>query len=438
MSKLFAINNKRKVTKFIGSPSKSIEDEGELQKFVERNMEDLFGIRYVANEVYIGGLRIDTIGVDGKNCPVLIEYKKGQGDRAPGQIFGYENLIEDNKDSFSLKVSHKLGNEASKNLNFNKIRLVCIAKDFHERVVRAWRGHSNVELITYRFFDHKILLLEWKKGEVKRPPDPKPPISSKMTNKNVQGLYKGLSDGIMKFGSDIKRSDRKNIRKFTRKTAFAFLRPVPTKGKVRVWVKLDPKKEEMVPGFISDVSDTATDAGSCNLEISVRTQVQLRKALGFCRRAYREQKTSLSKLGHKPNRPRAKKSSSSKSVRSSSLDYALHSSNPELRKLFHDFKKAIVGFGDVTPKNRRTQLQFMKHDKVFACLRPYPGLKKVQIWASLNPQHEKLRDGFTHDDTDAASKRWAPRHCNLKITAGRHEMQEALDLCRKACDQAKR
>lgn len=79
MSELFAINKKRKVTKFIGGPSNSIKDEGELKKFVERNMEDLFGIRYVASEVTIGGLRIDTIGVDDKNRPVLIEYKKRPG-----------------------------------------------------------------------------------------------------------------------------------------------------------------------------------------------------------------------------------------------------------------------------------------------------------------------------------------------------------------------
>ena len=444
MSELFAINSNRKVTKCIGSPSNSIKNEGELQKFVERNMEDLFGIRYVASEVHIGGLRIDTIGVDGKKCPVLIEYKKGQGDKAPGQILGYENAIEDNKDSFSLKVSHKLGSVESKNLNFNKIRLVCIAKDFHERVVSAWRGKSNVELITYRFFDHKILLLEWKKGpkskrvkahEAKKSKDHKSPSTPSPKAKKVQILYEGLSDEITKFGKDIESSNKKNLLRFKRKTTFACLRPVPTKGKLRVWVKLDPQEERIIPGFTRDVSSIMKDAGNCNLEISVGRKLQLRDAVVLCRKAYRAQGPSSSKPGPKLARPRAKKLSSSKYTKKT-LRYLFNQCDDSTKALYNELSQGIKNLGGDVTQYETSRLNNFKISQLFAAVRPFPTKKKVTVLVKLDPKQEDIIPGFTRDTTNIATE---ANVCPLEITVkNQQQVKKALDLCRKAYNQSKR
>ena len=400
-------------------------------------MEVLFGIRYVASEVTIGGLRIDTIGVDDKNRPVLIEYKKGQGDRAPAQIFGYENSIEDNKDSFSLKVSHKLGSAVSKNLNFNKIRLVCIAKDFHMRVVSAWRGKSNVELITYRVFDDKILLLEWKKGpkskgvkayQTKRRKDPAPnPKAEK-----VQMLYKGLSDEITEFGKDIEISNKKNLLRFKRKTTFACLRPVPTKGKVRVWVKLDPQGERIVPGFTRDASSIMKDAGNCNLEISVGRKLQLRDAVVLCRKAYRAQGPSSSK----PAPSSSSRPTSNIKSANSTLRYRISQCNKSTKALYDGLSQEIANLGEDVIQSEGSRLNRFKCKKLFAALRPFPKKNKVTILVRLDPEKEKIIPGFTRDMTNITSE---ANSCPLEITVkDQQQLEKALKLCRKAYDQAKR
>jgi len=53
-------------------------NEKQLQTFVEENMENLFGIHFVASEFVTSkqhGGRIDSLGLDENNSPVIIEYK---------------------------------------------------------------------------------------------------------------------------------------------------------------------------------------------------------------------------------------------------------------------------------------------------------------------------------------------------------------------------
>ncbi len=59
-----------------------------LQNFVERNLETLFGVRFVASEFSTGSKhrgRIDTLGLDGDGTPVLIEYKELENENVINQ-----------------------------------------------------------------------------------------------------------------------------------------------------------------------------------------------------------------------------------------------------------------------------------------------------------------------------------------------------------------
>ena len=56
----------------------NFRSERELQTFVEQNMERLFNVRFLASEYATSkqhGGRIDSLGLDKNNAPVIIEDK---------------------------------------------------------------------------------------------------------------------------------------------------------------------------------------------------------------------------------------------------------------------------------------------------------------------------------------------------------------------------
>ncbi|WP_049773784.1 hypothetical protein [Halanaerobium hydrogeniformans] len=58
---------------------KDFKLEKELQSLVEENLQKLFGITFLATEHSTGqryGGRMDTIGIDENNYPVILEYKR--------------------------------------------------------------------------------------------------------------------------------------------------------------------------------------------------------------------------------------------------------------------------------------------------------------------------------------------------------------------------
>lgn len=53
--------------------------EKELQNLIEDNLEEMFGIRFLESEYSTGERhrgRMDTLGIDENNSPVILEYKR--------------------------------------------------------------------------------------------------------------------------------------------------------------------------------------------------------------------------------------------------------------------------------------------------------------------------------------------------------------------------
>ncbi len=68
------------------------KNEKELQCLVEANLEEIYGIKFIASEFPTGekhGGRIDTLGLDENNSPVIIEYKWGEKDNVINQGLFY-------------------------------------------------------------------------------------------------------------------------------------------------------------------------------------------------------------------------------------------------------------------------------------------------------------------------------------------------------------
>ena len=99
--KLFHIA-KNQITELEG---KSVSVEKSLQTLIENHLEDFLGIRFLATEYSTGvkhGGRIDTLGIDENNCPVIIEYKRATNENVINQGLYYLDWLLDHKAEFQL------------------------------------------------------------------------------------------------------------------------------------------------------------------------------------------------------------------------------------------------------------------------------------------------------------------------------------------------
>ena len=104
--------------------------EKELQTLIEQNMEIFFGVRFLKSEYVVTNGRMDSIGIDENNSPVIFEYKRSQNENVINQGLFYLDWLLDHKADFKLLVIDKLGKEAADNIDWSVPCVICVAHDF--------------------------------------------------------------------------------------------------------------------------------------------------------------------------------------------------------------------------------------------------------------------------------------------------------------------
>ena len=131
MSDLKLFNIKNGINEIEG---KSATLEKSLQNLIEQNLNEFLGIGFVASEFSTGKKhrgRIDTLGLDENNSPVIIEYKRSRKENVINQGLFYLDWLMDHKATFEKEVRKELGQEKVKNIDWSSPRLLCIAGDFN-------------------------------------------------------------------------------------------------------------------------------------------------------------------------------------------------------------------------------------------------------------------------------------------------------------------
>jgi len=276
--------------------------EKSLQTVIEKNLEPLLGIRFLASEQDTGpkhGGRIDTLGIDENGCPVIIEYKRSTNENVITQGLFYLDWLLDHQAEFKLLVMEKLGKKAAKEIDWSAPRLLCIAGDF-----TRYDGHAvqqmnrNIELIRYRRFGDGLLLFELVNatsgqggpGKGGHGPGGAGGYKTIMTTlEEVQGplrdLYEELRAFLLALGDDVQEKMLKYYVAFKRIKNFASLEIHPGKGCLTAFVKLDPKKTPLEAGFTRDVSKVG-HYGTGDLEISLRSREDFDKAKVLFQKSY--------------------------------------------------------------------------------------------------------------------------------------------------------
>lgn len=283
----------------------SVAIEKSLQTLIENNLETFLGIRLVDSEHSTSkthGGRIDTLGIDENDCPVIIEYKRSLNENVINQGLYYLDWLLEYKAEFVLlaqKIDPKLTSES---INWNGARLICIAGEFTKFDEHAIKQiDHNIELIRYRRYGDEFLLLELVNAsfdEGKETPPNKSRGTSKYiestfseklekANSAVKDRFETLKAFCQSLGDDVQVKVLKQYIAFKRIKNFASAEVHPQDKTILVFVKIDIDNMTLEEGFMRDVRKIG-HFGTGDLEITIRSDEDLEKAKPFIMKSYED------------------------------------------------------------------------------------------------------------------------------------------------------
>ncbi len=299
-------------------PGTAMQVEKSLQVLFEANLEALLGIRFLATEHSTGpvhGGRIDTLGLDEDNSPVIIEYKRSVNENVINQGLFYLDWLLDHRKEFQWMVMERLGADAANAVDWTAPRLICIAGDFTRYDEHAVKQIArNIELIRYRRFGDDLLMLELvhapKTASVSMRQAPKTmPVTTGITIEEAPGeepdpyftqrqayrlaqssselrdIFDAAYQFLIGLGDDVQVKELKQYTAFKRIKNFTCLQIYPQARSIAAYVRLDPSTVELEEDFSRDVTNIGHH-GTGDLEIMLRSMADFEKAQPFLRRAY--------------------------------------------------------------------------------------------------------------------------------------------------------
>jgi predicted transport protein len=270
------------------------EVEADVQSLVEAHMETLLGVRFLASEYSTGpvhGGRIDSLGLDENGSPVIVEYKRGVDSGVINQGLFYLSWLMDHRAEFERLVRDRLGSTAADQVLWSGPRLICIAGDFTRYDVHAVHEHRrSIDLVRYRLFGDHLLGLETvaafsvRLSAAQRARRHMTEPGGRGQATTLAELMQAVDETLLGLGDGVNCVQRKTYRAYQRLRNFACVCP-PQRTKVLIYLKVDPKQVDLVPGFTRDVTGFG-HYGTGDLEVQLRTLRDLERAQDLFRMSY--------------------------------------------------------------------------------------------------------------------------------------------------------
>jgi len=287
--------------------------ERELQTLVEENLKPVFNCRFVASEFSTGSVhsgRIDTMALSEESHPVIIEYKKVKSSELINQSLFYLHWLQDHQGDFELEVQNRVGPDVE--VDWSDIRVICIAPNYKRYDIHAVQVMgANIELWKYRLFENETIYFEEVfQASVGSSPsassDGKDPVmvgAGKKAAKTrqtatytfdehledkpqkIQNLALQIQEFVTDLDPAIEEVPKKHYVAY--KGAQNIVCVHLQKKRVQLYVKVDPKSIEEMPGIGRDVTDIGT-YGTGDLELSVSREDDLETAKPYIEMAYQE------------------------------------------------------------------------------------------------------------------------------------------------------
>lgn len=281
--------------------STTVALERSLQQLIERNMEEMFGTRFLASEFSTGqrhGGRIDSLGLDENNSPVIFEYKRATNENVINQGLYYLNWLLDHKADFTLLVMQRLGPQVADLIDWRAPRLVCVASGYTRYDEHAVEQiNRSIDLVTYRDFGGELFALELVHASRVEPQfandAPEMPRGHNRTvldllaqaSPELTALYEQLDAYLVALGDDVSKKTTKQYFAYRRLKNFACVEVHPQSRNLLVYLKVNPDETELEEGYSRDVRNIG-HFGTGDLELRVASQRDLDRAQRLIQMSY--------------------------------------------------------------------------------------------------------------------------------------------------------
>lgn len=273
--------------------------ERNLQTSIELNMQIFFGVRFLRSEYPITNGRMDSIGIDENNCPVIFEYKRSINENVINQGLFYLSWLLDHKDSFKILVLETLGADAAQTIDWSAPCVICIASDFTKYDLHAVEVmRQNIKLVKYKKYDDGLILFEHLNAPNVQPtgvdvsPTPAPDSHGYKTHvekisscsAKMRTLYDDTCNYIESLG-DMTSNQLKFYLAYKKTQNFTCIEIY--KDKIILTLKLCPNSVALEDGFTRDMRGIG-HLGTGDLQVTIQTAADLEKAKPLLERAYNE------------------------------------------------------------------------------------------------------------------------------------------------------
>lgn len=275
--------------------------EKELQNLIEQNMQLFFGVTFLRSEFPVTNGRMDSIGIDENNCPVIFEYKRSVNENVINQGLFYLDWLLDHKADFKLLVMDKLGPEKANAIDWSMPCVICIANDFtkfDEHAVNQMQ--RNIKLVRYKKYGKEMIIFEFLNnpnvkalpngdsdgGSAKQPGKDKTFLQSYAeVSQEKKDIYESIRDYMLSLGDDVSENQLKLYVAFRKVKNIVCVEVY--KHMILLHLKLNPDSVELKDGFIEDVR-TKGHWGTGDLRIIIKSMDDFETSKPLLDRAYNE------------------------------------------------------------------------------------------------------------------------------------------------------
>ncbi len=283
----------------------SFKLEKDIQSITEKNLEYVFGLKFIKSEFSLNNLRIDTLAFDNDSKSfVIIEYKRDKNFSVIDQGYAYLSLMLNNKADFILEYNESTSTNLKRDdVDWSQSRVMFISPSFSKYQQQAINFRDlPIELWEISKYQNDLIQYNRLKSPETSESINKISKSSEIVDKvteevkvyteedhlksadeEILSLYEEFKNQILSLDDKIEVVPKKKYIAF--KASSNFIDVLPQKGKIKFWLNI-PKGELKDPYNISrDVSGIG-HWGNGDYEISLNSSSDFINLMPLIKQSY--------------------------------------------------------------------------------------------------------------------------------------------------------